>query len=180
MSDIIDHGQKQMDISKWAGGKNILPMGGETEEQDPFCGEVPNDRKGYGQYKNFFEKKMLQAVGDSMTISAHANCEIWDEKGRPLALHSQVDEHRDAGIVVACAHVIYQDEVNPEGVYFRPLSRGFSTGVYLCKTCFKLELNRKLNYNLHLHMKCSKCVGDSIERIAAVHPDRIINLAHAQ
>ncbi len=175
MSDIIDHGQKQMDLTPWLGG-NVLPTGGETPEQDPFCGEVPNDRQGYSQYKTFYERKMQEMMGQQGTMSQHMNCEVWDERGNPLKLNRQIDEHRGAGVIISCSHVIYQDPVNPEGVYFYPYSRGSSNGYYVCKSCFNLAERRRLNMGTQLHMKCSMCVLESIERIAVKFPDRLVNL----
>ncbi len=149
-------------------GHNVLPMGGETEEEDPFCGQVPQDAVGYTAYRRFFEKKMDVLIGGAKTMSAHANCEEIDESGRHKALHHQKPDHMGASIVFACNHVIGQDPTNPEGVKFFPLVRGKNAGFFLCKTCMRLEERHKLNFER---------VFEAILKINATHPDRLINLA---
>lgn len=158
-------------------GHNILPMGGETEEQDPFCGEIPQDTQGYTAYRRFFEKKMDDCIGGAKTMSVHANCEIVTPEGRLKGLHHQKPEHMGAGIVMACNHIITQDPENPEGLKFYPLSRGKSCGFYLCKTCMRLEEKHRLDFMKYVSMKCSKCVLEAVMKICENHPDRFINLA---
>ncbi len=155
---------------------NILPQGGETEQEDPFCGTVPDDARGYGAYRSFHEAKMNKLIGGSKQISIHMNCEILDKNGRPCKLHEQKPGHEGAGVVIACPHVIHQDPSNPEGVRFYPLYRGEGCGFYLCKTCMRLEEKHKLNFDYGVSMKCAKCVLESIMRINETHPDRLINL----
>jgi hypothetical protein len=173
--DFIDRGQGQADLRKFIGG-NILPMGGETEEQDPFCGEVPDDAVGYAQYRRFYEAKMQTMVGQMGTLKQLMNCEALDEQGRMVRVNGQLPGHEFAGIVIACPHVIHQDPVSPEGIYFRPFTRGSTNGIFICKTCFRLDERHRLNYGLHLSMKCDVCVGQSLERVAALFPDRVVNL----
>lgn len=158
-------------------GHNILPQGGETEEEDPFCGEIPQDARGYTAYRRFHEQKMDALIGGAKTMSIHFNCEDVDERGRHVSLHHQKAGHEGAGVVIACNHFMRQDPTNPEGGKFYPLSRGRNFGFYLCKTCMKLEERHRLNFETGVSMKCSKCILDAILKISQNHPDRFINLA---
>ncbi len=156
-------------------GHNILPQGGETEEEDPFCGEVPQDAAGYTAYRRFFESKMDRMIGGAKTMSLHANCEdIVD--GRHVALHHQKPEHMGSGIVIACNHVIRHDPYNPEGGKFYPLKRGRNAGFYLCNTCMRLEERHKLNFETAVSMKCARCVLEAIMDVQVKFPGRWINL----
>lgn len=167
--------QQSMDLRK-LGFPNILPMGGESEEDDPFCGEVPQDTPGYAAYRTHHERKMEQMIGGAKSMSLHANCSFQYPNGHEGSLHHQKPEHMGAGIVIACNHVIYQDPHNPEGGRFYPLSRGKNGGFYLCKTCMKLEERHRLNLDYGISMKCAKCVLEGIMRVMAEHPDRWVNL----
>ncbi len=155
---------------------NILPQGGESQEDDPFCGEVPDDNQGYSAYRSFHEAKMNKLIGGSKQISIHINCETQGEGGRPIAMRSQKPGHEGSGIVIACHHVIHQDPHNPEGVRFYPLYRGEGSGFFLCKTCMRSEERHKLNFDTGVSMKCAKCVLEAIMKINETHPDRLINL----
>ncbi len=157
-------------------GHNILPRGGETEEEDPFCGQVPQDSRGYSAYRRFFENKMDEMIGGAKTMSIHANCEdIVD--GRHVALHHQKTEHMGASIVMACNHVIRCDPHNPEGGRFYPILRGRNAGFFLCKTCMRLEEKKRLKFEVAVSMKCAKCVLAAIMDNEARFPGRWINLA---
>lgn len=158
-------------------GKNILPQGGESAEDDPFCGEVPNDAQGYTAYRRFYENKMDQMIGGMKSMSLHANCAFQKPNGAEGSLRQQKPEHMGAGIVMACNHVIYQDPHNPEGIKFYPLHRGQAVGFYLCKTCMRLEERHRLDFGLYVSMKCAKCVLESVMKLHETHPDRLINLA---
>lgn len=175
MNQNIDHGQQQQDFSRYAGGTigNILPVGGETEEQDPFHGEVPNDSAGYAAYKRFYEGKMERMMKQQGFMQLGMNCE---DIATGKALHHQLPDHAGSNIVIACNHVIHQDPHNPEGVKFLPFHRGAGGGLYLCMTCMRLEERKKLNWDRDLNMKCAMCVLDTVMRINSTHPDRLINL----
>lgn len=166
----------QMNLKPFT-GHNILPMGGETEEEDPFCGEVPQDSAGYTAYRRFFEKKMDNLIGGAKTMSLHANCEYMDDRGRLVGMHSQKPGHEGSGIVIACNHVVCQDPYNPEGIKYYPLSRGGAAGFYLCRTCMRLEERKKLNFEYGVSMKCAKCILEVVLKIHETHPDRLVNLA---
>lgn len=168
--------EKNLDLRPFIGG-NILPQGGETAEQDPFCGEIPDDRQGYSAYRSFYEKKMDDMVGGMKTMSLHMNCAFQRPNGSEGSLHHVKPEHTGAGIVIACRHVIYQDPENPEGIKFYPLSRGKAAGFYLCKTCMRLEERHRLNFGTELSMKCAKCVLESVMKLHERFPDRLVNLA---
>jgi hypothetical protein len=88
-----------------------------------------------------------------------------------------LEHHFGSDVTLACDHVLMQDPHNPEGVFFLPLRRGFDAGYYLCKTCWGLMQKRKFNPAISVKGKCSKCVGECLERIEHVHPDRLVNLA---
>ncbi len=168
--------QKSLDLRPFI-GKNILPTGGETPEQDPFCGEIPQDAAGYGAYRSFYEKKMNDMVGGMKTMSLHMNCAFQRPNGTEGSLHHVKHEHMGAGIVMACNHVIYQDPDNPEGIKFYPLHRGEAVGFYLCKTCMRLEEKHRLDFEKYVSMKCAKCVLESVMKLHERFPDRLINLA---
>ncbi len=172
--DVNPFAGKNMNLMPFI-GQNILPMGGETPEQDPFCGEVPNDAQGYRAYRNFYESKMNAMLGGAKTMSIHINCSYMRPSGMEGSLHHNKPEHSGSGIVIACNHVIFQDPHNPEGVKFYPLARGSSAGYYLCKTCMRAEERHKLNYD-RLSAKCSKCVLESLMSLTERFPDRFINL----
>ncbi len=159
--------EKQLDLRQF-GMPNILPTGGESAEDDPFCGEIPDDMRGYASYRSFYEKKMNDMIGGTKTMQLKINCEGW-LNGRRTQFHEPKLGHEGSGVVIACNHVIFQDETNPEGVRYYPLSRGGGAGFYLCKTCMRLE-------ETGVSMKCAKCVLDSIMKINETHPDRLINL----
>ena len=78
-------------------------------------------------------------------------------------------------MVFACDHVIHQDPESPEGVWFIPLTRDGLTGYFLCKTCWRLKQKFKFDMD-NIHVKCSACVLETIERIERSHPDRLHNL----
>lgn len=165
-----------VDLRKF-GFPNILPQGGETEEDDPFCGEVPQDTQGYAAYRTFHERKMDTLIGGAKKMSIHASCAVQLPNGREGSMRQQRPEHMGAGIVIACNHVIYQDPENPEGGRFYPLSRGKNGGFFLCKTCMGLEERHRLNFETGVSMKCAKCVLEGIMRVTERYPDRWINLA---
>ncbi len=158
------------------GMPNILPQGGESAEDDPFCGEVPDDRQGYAAYRTFHEQKMNQLIGGGKSMSLHASCAVQLPNGREGCMKGNRQDHAGAGIVIACNHVIYQDPENPEGGRFYPLYRGEGSGFFLCKTCMKLEERHKLNFDYGVSMKCAKCVLEGIMRVTERFPDRWINL----
>ncbi len=164
-----------LDLRRY-GIPNILPQGGESEEEDPFCGEIPDDPRGYGAYRSFYEKKMADAIGGAKIMTIKYNCEGYDKNGRRVQFKEDLPGHEGSGCVIACPHVIYQDPHNPEGVRFYPLSRGEAYGFYLCKTCMRLEERHRLNFETGVSMKCAKCVLGSILKINETHPDRLINL----
>ncbi len=167
---------KHVDLRPF-GMPNILPQGGETAEQDPFCGEIPDDARGYTAYRRFYEQKMDDMIGGAKTMSLHANCAIQLPSGREGSMREQKPEHMGAGIVMACNHVIYQDPHNPEGIKFYPLSRGRAAGFYLCKSCMRLEERHRLDFGTAISMKCAKCVLEAVMKLHEQHPDRLINLA---
>lgn len=167
---------RQMNLKPFI-GSNILPMGGETEEEDPFCGEIPQDARGYTAYRRFFENKMDSMIGGAKTMSVHANCEEVTADGRLISLHHQKPEHMGAEIVIACNHFIVQDPTNPKGGKFYPIKRNRNVGFYLCPTCMRLEEKHKLNFETGVSMKCARCVLEAVLKISAEHPDRFINLS---
>lgn len=177
--DYVDQGQPNLDLRPYI-GTNILPMGGETEQEDPFCGEVPNDGKGYRQYKEFHEAKMTRLLGGQKFAMIEYNCEYRDEQGRPRSLNGKKEGHKGAGAVIACHHVIHEDPEHPDGVKFVPFKRDSTNGLYLCFTCLKFYERHRLNLDNDVSMKCSRCVLDTIMEIGKYRPDKLINLLDAK
>lgn len=175
MTDYIDRGQGQMDLRPYI-GKNILPMGGETPEQDPFCGEVPDDAQGYSAYRGFYEQKMQQMCGGSKFIMIEYNCEVTDEHGKQRSVAGKKPGHRGAQPVIACHHVLNQEPEHPDGVEFAPFSRGSAGGMFLCPSCVRALERHRLNLGTDVSMKCSKCVLEKIMEIGKYHPGKLVNL----
>ncbi len=163
-----------MDLKPYI-GRNILPEPGDVT--DPFCGEVPNDAKGYSQYRSHYEGVMddVMAMQDGMKLTLEFNCETTSENGEMRRMSGKKPGHEGAGVVYACHHVIHQDQVNPDGIEFVPTKRGSGGGYYLCKICSKALERRRLPLT-QIYGKCSKCVLETVMRINATHPHRLVNL----
>ena len=151
------------------------PMPSPGDKDDPFDGVIPSDAKGYRVFQDYYEKQMMQVLGGQGILKMTADCEDRGPHDQPRLLRRPKKEHFGANIVFACDHVIHQDPVNPEGVWFFPLSKDGTVGYWLCRTCWKLKQAFKFDLN-NIHIKCSACVLESIQRIHDRHPDRLHNL----
>ncbi len=165
-----------MDLSPFI-GKNILPMPG--DKQDPFGGEIPNDRQGYAEYRSHYEGIMDEVVQNDMhgmgKMIMTVNCEDTTASGQMRRMSGKKPEHEGCSIVFACNHVIHQDPVNPDGIEFVPVTRGGAGGFYLCPICSKSLERKRLNFD-DIKIKCSACVLDTVMRISSQRPDRLKNL----
>ena len=145
------------------------------QARDPWGGKVPTDAKEYAAFRRYHENTMLEMMGGTGALTLSATCEGRDAKGRPKVLHVPKAGHFGCGIAMACDHVIHQDPENPEGIWFVPLIKNTATGYWLCRACFRAF--QAYHFNLdHVRGKCAKCVVESIEKVQALHPDRIHDL----
>jgi hypothetical protein len=146
------------------------------QEPDPFGGKIPGDGKGYGAFRSYYERLMLELLHGQGVIKITANCETKDARGGMMRMSGPKKEHFGSPIALACNHVIHQDEVHPEGVWFVPIDRTTGEGYWMCASCYKRFVAYKLDLD-DIKGKCAMCVAESVTRIHALYPDRVHDLA---
>lgn len=170
-------GQAQDDASNWVdyrqltGGTQFVNKDGSTD----LFKEVPKDPKDYSLYKGAVEAEMQDVMQGQVLFTVSARCEYLDEHGqlvRMQGVNGWLPGHRGLPFMFACDHVIAQDKITPEGVYFIPFEKDGKLGYFLCATCFRLMQAYRLNVRREVMTKCSKCVEDAVNRVIQKHPDR--------
>lgn len=157
-------------------GRNIISQ--ESEDKCPFK-EMPKDAKDYAVYRKYWESEIESTIGNlnSGIMKCSAKCEAKDPKtGNVIRCDPAKEGHMGAGFVGACNHIIVQDPVNPEGVYYVPYIFGDANGYFVCATCFKLMEQKKFDHSEDVKAKCVLCISEAIEGIIRLKPDRFIDL----
>lgn len=165
------HSPLGMDYSAFL-GTNVV-----HDERDPFGGTVPRDPQGYAAYQQYHEQQILENIGYMGMLKITANCEGKGAHDQPIRLKMPKQGHMGCAGVHACDHSLHQDPVHPEGIYYIPLATGSKMGYYLCSICFKSRQAYKLDLGIALKLKCGMCLDEEIERVMAIDPGKVINLA---
>ncbi len=168
-------GFRQWDYKQFL-NKNIV---GYDAEVPPFD-KPPSDPKDYAIYRQHYEGMMQEITQGQGTLKVTVNCEYQDEKGFLIRMRKPRDDHfgSSAGLMYACDHIIAQDPVNPEDVYCVPFMRDGFEGYHLCKTCWRLLEQRKLDISIGVMGKCGLCIAEAVARVMQKDPARFHDLRY--
>jgi hypothetical protein len=169
MADDPKRPYKNSSYKAMLGGEVVPPV---DEGSDPWGGKVPNDKKDYAVYQQFWLDQWYNMTKGSGILKVSSTCEDFDEKGNPRALRRVKKEHIGNSIIFACNHVIWNDPINPWPVVCIPFRRGEPFCFFLCKTCYRLFEEKRLKLYDNINFKCGCCVAEAVTKLKQKDPSR--------
>lgn len=150
------------------------------KKDDPFCGETPTIGKDYRAYQKYWEDTLHFAMGNTALLKLTVNCEAVDEHGKAFTLKGQKKDHVGSSFVFGCQHILIQDPLSPDGVFFWPLDRLSTKGYYVCPACFHAIERHKYDFGTQILPHCALCFGEKLNEIHLRSPDKVVSLRYKE